>query len=261
MIDLHCHVLPGLDDGAATLHDSVALAQAAQAAGIGSMVATPHIREDYPFDPALIGVRAAEVQQALAGAGVDVRIIGGAEVAISRVRDLDGETLASLCLGSGSYMLVESPYTHATNILEETIFDLQVQGFRIVLAHPERSPSFQEDPDRLAQLVERGVLCSVTAASMMGVFGGTVRRFTALLFGRGLVHNVASDAHDTTRRPVDLRGGFEALDREVPGLAAQVEWFTSTVPEAILGGEELPPVPATARGRSRGLRRLLRGDR
>jgi protein-tyrosine phosphatase len=261
VIDLHCHILPGLDDGAATIDDSLALAQAAQAVGIDTIVATPHIRGDYPFDPVLIGVRAAEVRRALADGVVGVRVIGGAEVAISRVRDLDQETLASLCLGSSNYMLVESPYTPATNIVEETIFDLQVQGFRVVLAHPERSPSFQEDPDRLARLVERGVLCSVTAASMLGVFGGTVRRFSALLFSRGLVHNVASDAHDTTRRPVDLRGGFKALDQEVPGLADQARWFTVTVPEAILGGEELPPMPTPSRGRARGLRRLLRGGR
>jgi protein-tyrosine phosphatase len=256
VIDLHSHILPRLDDGAATIEDSVALALAAQTAGVEAIVATPHIREDYPFDPALIGVHVAEVQHALAECGVEVRVIAGAEVAVSSVRDLDQETLASLCLGNSDYMLVESPYTPATNIVEETIFDLQVQGFRVVLAHPERSPSFQEDPDRLAQLVERGVLCSVTAASMMGVFGGTVRRFTALLFNRGLVHNVASDAHDTTRRPVNLRGGFEALDHEVPGLTARAPWFTLTVPEAILSGNELPPLPPPEA--RRGLRRLLR---
>jgi protein-tyrosine phosphatase len=154
-------------------------------------------------------------------------------------------------------MLVESPYTHATRVLEETLFGLQVQGFRPVLAHPERCPSFQEDPARLAELVERGVFCSVTASSMIGRFGGLVRKFTTLLFAEGLVHNVASDAHDLVRRSVDLRAGFEALDADLPGLAEQASWFTSAVPEAILGGGVLP-APQTVPRRSKRLRRFFR---
>ena len=216
MIDLHCHLLPGLDDGPATVEESLELARAACAAGIETIVATPHIREDYPFDPAEIAVRARELEQALGEAGIALRVMQGAEVAITRVPDLDQAALGALCLGAGPYMLVESPYTYATTILEETVFELQVQGFRPVLAHPERAPSFQQEPDRLVGLVERGVLCSVTAASMMGTFGRTVQRFTALIFSKQLVHNVASDAHDPVRRPVDLRGGFESLERDFP---------------------------------------------
>src|SRR5687767_9089935 len=128
MIDLHCHILPGLDDGPATIEESIALARAAVSAGIDVAVATPHIREDYPFDPALISVRAHELEDALAEETIDLRVIEGAEVAISKLHDLEDEALRSLCLGSGSYMLVESPYTYATAVLEDTLFDLQVQG-------------------------------------------------------------------------------------------------------------------------------------
>ena len=258
MIDLHCHLLPGLDDGPATIDESIALARAASEAGIEATVATPHIREDYPFDPAEIAVRARQLEQALGEAGVELRVIEGAEVAISRVRDLTNQTLPMLCLGRGPYMLVESPYTHTTTVLEETIFDLQVRGFNPVLAHPERCPSFQEEPDRLAELVERGVLCSITAASMMGTFGGTVRRFTSLLFSKRLVHNVASDAHDPVRRSVDLLGGFQVLGRELPGLAQHARWFTADVPDALVHGREPPPMPAPSRRQGRGWRRFRR---
>jgi protein-tyrosine phosphatase len=251
VIDLHCHILPGLDDGAATIDESVVLARAFQRVGIDVAVATPHIREDYPFDPAEIGPRARGLEEALAGEGIELRVVAGAEVAISIVRDLSEEILRTLCLGDGPYMLVESPYTHATNVLEETLFDLQVRGFRPVLAHPERAPSFQQDLDRLVQLVERGVLCSVTAASMIGSFGGTVRRFTGKLFQRELVHNVASDAHDPVRRPIDLLFGFEVLEREIPGLREQAPWFTAAAPEAILAGAELPPPEPLAPRRRR----------
>jgi protein-tyrosine phosphatase len=244
VIDLHCHILHGLDDGPTTLDESVSLARAAAAAGTEVVVATPHIREDFPFDPSLIGVRARELEEALVAAGVGLRLVEGAEVAISRVRDLDDETLRALCLGEGPYVLVESPYTHATNVLEETLFQLQVQGLRPVLAHPERCPSFQQDPDRLAELVGRGVLCSVTAASMAGTFGGTVRRFTTELFSRELVHDVASDAHDPVRRPVDLLNGFDVMDHDLAGVRSQADWFTSAAPGAIVRGERLPPIPA-----------------
>jgi protein-tyrosine phosphatase len=258
VIDLHCHILPGLDDGPATLDESLELARGARAAGIEVAVATPHIREDYPFDPALISVKARELNQVLGEEGIGLNVIEGAEVAISRVRDLEDETLQSLCLGSGPYMLVETPYTYATTILEETLFDLQVRGFRPVLAHPERGPSFQQEPDRLVRLVERGVLCSVTAASMMGTFGGTVRRFTAELFSKGLVHNVASDAHDAVRRPIDLLAGFDMLDGMIPGLREQAGWYTVETPEVILAGRELPPQPQPPQGRGRGIARFFR---
>jgi protein-tyrosine phosphatase len=115
MIDLHCHILPGLDDGPATLEESVALARAARQVGIDMIVATPHIRADHPFDPAEIGMRAGELEQALAGEEIELRIVAGAEVAISKVRDLSDEILPTLCLGPGPYMLVESPYTSWRN--------------------------------------------------------------------------------------------------------------------------------------------------
>jgi protein-tyrosine phosphatase len=143
-------------------------------------------------------------------------------------------------------MLVESPYQQATDMLEETLFNLQLRGYRPVLAHPERSPSFMRDPDRLEGLVERGVLCSVTAASMAGRFGRTVQRFSRVLFERGLVHDVASDAHDILRRAPGLTAGFRILDRDVPGLLGQIDWFTSAAPTAILAGDPLPDKPALA---------------
>jgi protein-tyrosine phosphatase len=233
------------------------LARAAAQAGIEVVVATPHIREDYPFDPAEIGVRARELEGALAEADIPLQIVEGAEVAISRVPELDEGALQGLCLGDGPYMLVESPYVHASELLENTLFELQVQGFRPVLAHPERCPSFQRDPDRLAELVERGMLCSVTSSSMRGSFGGTVKRFTALLFSRGLVHNVASDAHDAVRRSIDLRSGFVALDGELRGLGGQAAWFTAEVPAAILAGQDVRQAPRAPALPARGWRRLL----
>jgi protein-tyrosine phosphatase len=243
VIDLHCHVLSGLDDGPVDIDGSVAVARLAAADGTHTMVATPHVREDYPFALELIAERASALNERLAQDGVDLRIEMGGEVALSRLSQLSESELERVCLGSSKSVLVESPYQQATDMVEDTLFNLQLAGFRPVLAHPERSPSFMTNPDRVEALVERGVLCSVTAASMAGRFGRTVQRFTRVLFERGLVHDVASDAHDIRKRPPGLTAGFRLLDRDLPGILAQSEWFTSIAPTAILAGEPLPARP------------------
>jgi protein-tyrosine phosphatase len=245
VIDLHCHILPGLDDGPTTMDASVAMARLAAADGTHTLVATPHVREDYYFELHEIADRAQALNARLIREGVKLEVEVGAEVAMSRLPMLNQASLDSLCIGSeGRSMLVESPYQPATDTLEHTLFNLQLAGFYPVLAHPERSPSFMSHPERLAALVERGILCSVTAGSMAGRFGRTVQRFTRLLFERGLVHDVASDAHDVRRRAPGLSAGFRILDRDLPGLLDQVEWFTTIAPAAILAGDALPAQPA-----------------
>jgi protein-tyrosine phosphatase len=255
VIDLHCHILPGLDDGPPDLDSSVALARLAAADGTRTIVATPHVREDYPYAIEQIAERTDQVNRRLADESVPLTVRAGAEVAISRLSELDDATLSRICLGESGAMLVESPYQQATDTLEDALFNLQLRGYRPVLAHPERSPSFMSSPDRLEKLVERGMLCSVTSASMAGRFGKTVQRFTRTLFERGLVHDVASDAHDIRRRAPGLTAGFRLLDRDVPGLLGQIEWFTEAAPAAILSGQALPEKPALESSPRRWLRR------
>ncbi len=259
MVDLHCHILPGLDDGARTIDDALDMARAAASAGIARMVATPHIRDDHPFPLELMDERLGTLREALVEADIPVKVARGGEVALSKVTELDDETLATLCIGMGAYLLVESPHTEVTGLLERVVFELQSRGFRPLLAHPERCPSFLSDLPRLERLVERGVLCSVTAGSMQGQFGTTVQRFTATLFAAGLVHNVASDSHDARRRPPGLSQAFWSMERLIPGLGDQSEWFTTEVPTAILAGRELPARPAMVAPRRGGLRRLRSG--
>jgi protein-tyrosine phosphatase len=220
VIDLHSHILPGLDDGAPDLAVSEAMARLAIADGVATMVATPHVREDFPYPLEAIAARTREVNDHLRARGVNLQVRAAGEVAVTKLLDLDDEVL-------------------------------QLRGFRAMLAHPERSPSFQKDPSRLATLVDRGVLCSITGASMAGRFGRTVQRCTQTLFERGLVHNVASDAHDVMRRPPGLLAGFRVLDRELPGLLAEADWYTQVVPAAVLAGEALPSRPPLVAGRKR----------
>jgi len=256
MIDLHCHILPGLDDGPATMEDTLEMARVAVARGIEAVVATPHVREDHPFPLELIEERAGDVRRALAEIGVELEIIAGAEVAISKLPELDGETLRRLCLGGGPYILIESPYGYATGLLESALFDLQVLELQPVLAHPERSPSFQGNFPRLGQLVEQGILCSLTADSVSGRFGRTARKCALQLFADSLVHDLASDAHDAVHRQPDIGGCFSQLEHALPDSSSQVGWLTEAVPRAILDGRELPPRPQAPK--PGGVRRLFR---
>ena len=248
MIDLHCHILPGLDDGAGDFDTSLAIARVAAADGVRVIAATPHIREDHPFDPLEVVDRTAELNDVLRRSGVELEVVPGGEVAISKSAELDDETLHALCLGGTGtgYLLVESPYTVATDLLEQALFNLQLRGFRVVLAHPERSPSFISGASRLRTLVERGILCSVTAASLEGNFGRTVRRAALTLVRRGLAHDLASDAHDPRRRGPTLSGAVDVVERERPGLG---RWLTEGAPSAMLAGEALPAAPGERAGR------------
>jgi protein-tyrosine phosphatase len=245
-------MLHELDDGPSTLPDAIALARAAELGGVQKSVATPHIREDYPFPIDLVEGRMAELGEALSAEGIALALEIGGEVAISQVDELDDDALRRLCLGSGSYLLVESPYSHATGLLEGALFELQVRGFRPVLAHPERSPGFLAEPGRLEALVKRGILCSITASSLEGRFGGRVLRFAAQLLDGGLVHNLASDAHDARRRPPLNRAALESLESKLPALRERGAWLTEQVPAALLAGEDVPPPPS---GNQRGARR------
>jgi protein-tyrosine phosphatase len=261
MLDLHCHILPGVDDGAPDTEVSVDMASTAVADGINMMVATPHINFDFELDPHEIGRRVGELNLALVERDIPLGVLPGAEIAISRLGALDQEVLRMLRLGGGPYLLVESPYAGSTPYLEDLLFDLDIQGFGTILAHPERCPMFERDRERLARLVERGVLCSVTAGSMAGQFGRRVKAFAVHMFRAGLVHDVASDAHDDHRRRAELTWAFDELESDLPGISEQAEWFTDVAPRAIVSGAELPevPEPPVPRRRWERLRRSARG--
>jgi protein-tyrosine phosphatase len=258
LIDLHSHILPGLDDGAPDMETSLAMARLAVADGVRTIVATPHVNTDFDYDLAEITRRSGELNVHLARAEVPLAVLAGAEIAVARLSELTDDMLGGLCLGASKALLVESPYAQAADFLDELLFDLQVRGFQPLLAHPERCPIFQQDVDRLKQIVERGILCCVTAGSMGGAFGSTVQKFVLRMFREGLVHDVSSDAHDHRRRRPVLTTGFERAERELPGIVVQRDWYTRAAPTAILAGEAPPPRPDPPAGKRSFWRRLTR---
>jgi protein-tyrosine phosphatase len=244
VIDIHCHVLPGLDDGPPSMPEALALAEAALASGTTTIVATPHIDHTWRVRPQLIPPRAAALEQALESEGIDLQIRTGAEIALSRLADLSPSELSGLRLGDGPYLLLECPLSPTAGDFDALLFRIHSQQESIVLAHPERAPLFQQEPERLARLVEAGLLCSLTAGSVTGAFGEQVRRFSIELLRAGLVHDLSSDAHDHLKRPPGIGDALASAEEQIPGIGRQSEWLTTLAPAAILAGDPLPPRPA-----------------
>ena len=186
------------------------MGRAAVAGGVKTIVATPHVNARYQNDPTLFGGLVSQVQAALDEAGVPLRVRVGAELSHAMIPELSEEALTASTLGGGGFILFEPPLTGPVPFIDRMVGDLQERGYKILIAHPERIAAFERKPKVVEQLVEQGCVTSVTAGSVGGQFGGTVKRFTHELFARGLVHNLASDAHDADVRSPALRPALEA---------------------------------------------------
>jgi len=254
MIDLHCHILPGIDDGPPTIDEALDFARAAVAAEMTTMVATPHVSPQYPNDSRTIAPGVVALNARLSAEGIGLEVLAGAEISILQVADLPEGELARLRLGEGPWLLVESPFSQVVDALPIVIGQLQEAGHRVVMAHPERCQGFQRRPALLESMVRtQGVLTSVTASSLIGAFGREVQGFALSMAEQGLIHNVASDAHDCERRPPGIADAMR-----LAGLEDHVELHTETVPQAILSGGRLPAMPDSLRAPDRRRGRLWR---
>jgi protein-tyrosine phosphatase len=240
MIDLHCHVLPGVDDGPVTLDESIEFARAAALDGTTTIAATPHVDFGHPeIDSHFVALRVESLQESLDAAGVQVRIVTGGELDARRALETADEELDALKLGGGRWLLVECPLSRlACPGFPEVARALAYRGHRVLLAHPERSPVFLRNPEWLDGLVEEGMLSQVTAGALSGKFGKTVRESAHRMVSRGVVHVVASDGHNEGR-PASIAGELSGCGIDL----ALVEWMGRDVPQALLTGGSLPPRP------------------
>jgi len=245
MIDLHSHILPGIDDGAHSLETSMEMARTAVRDGIELVAATPHVREDYPTAAAEMERLVAELRGELEAAGIALDLRSGGEIALGRLDLLSDDELARFSLaGRTGYVLLEFPYHGWPMDLGERVFQLGLKGLTAVLAHPERNAEVAERPARLEPLVAAGAIVQLTAASVDGRLGRTARSTSLALLERGLAHLVASDAHVPHVRAIGLSSAAEAL-----GDAALARWLTQEVPGAIVAGTAIPARPPAGRRR------------
>jgi protein-tyrosine phosphatase len=254
VVDVHVHLLPGIDDGPASMEESVALARALAADGIEVAVATPHVRPDHPrVVPAELAGRCARLRRALAQAEVALEVVVGGEIDLLWATAASDEDLRLVSYGQqGSYLLVETPYTPLPRHFEELLFELEMRGAGIVLAHPERNPTLQQDEHRVEALVERGILLQVTASSLQK---GNSRagQYARELVKRRLAHVIATDAHGAAGRGRSLLGaGARAAAALAPERSA---WMVRDAPLAVLAGHR-PEAPESPPRASRLLRAL-----
>ncbi len=235
-VDLHCHILPGIDDGARDLSDAVEMARTGRADGIAAICATPHIRHDHDVRIAELPGRLEELAHAVAGAGCSTRILPGGEVAATALDGLDEVELRAVTLGGGGrWILLEPAPGPLDDSFAAAVWRLHARGFRALIAHPERHLA----PDlftRLRRLVDDGALVQVTAAYLTH---RRLREGMLALAREGLVHVVSSDSHSSLAgRPVALRSALKAL-ASVPEIAPFLDWIARVAPEGIVAGEEL----------------------
>jgi protein-tyrosine phosphatase len=211
MIDLHCHILPGIDDGAANLDISLGMAQASVAGGVSVVVCTPHILPGlYHNAGPQIASAVERLQDALEQEGIPLRLVAGADahMAPDLIAGLRSGRIPSIA--ESRYVLVEPPHHTAPPQLESFFFSLLVEGFVPILTHPERLNWLQHRYEAIRQLVRAGVWMQITSGSLTGAFGRNAQYWAYRMLDEGHVHILATDAHDTHRRPPDLSRGRDA---------------------------------------------------
>src|SRR4051812_13009139 len=170
MIDLHSHLLPGIDDGPPDIDGSVAMAERALREGIDTVVATPHVNSRYRNDPETIAGALARVRSVLADEQLALEVLPGAEIAVNYLAESDTSGIGELSLGGGEWLLIEPPFATVATNLVTTVQGLIWDGHRVELAHPERCPAIHRDPTIVERLADDGVLMSLTAGSLTGRF-------------------------------------------------------------------------------------------
>lgn len=242
MVDLHCHILPRLDDGARDVEDSVGMARQAAEDGIEAVCATPHIRHDHDVRIHEVADRVAALNATLREEGVPTEILTGGEVAATAVAGLGEEELAQVALGAGQWILLEPAPGPLDESLTRCVAHLADRGYRALIAHPERHLS-ADIFERIAGLIGDGALVQATADFFLREGIGRGMRSLA---EAGLIHVLSSDAHSSLGgRPVRLLPAFGKL-AEIEAMRPHVEWMAETAPHAIVSGEELnvPFAPA-----------------
>jgi protein-tyrosine phosphatase len=241
MVDLHCHILPGIDDGPDNFEASLAMAETAIADGITHVVATPHANSAYVFDFSRILFVREELRAKLGGR---LELASGCDFHMSP------ENLAALktnpgiyCINQHDYLLVEFSEFSIPYTMDQTLYELHLAGLRPVITHPERNSILRARPERLTQWVRLGCYVQVTGGALTGGFGKGPREDALAWIKQGLVHFVASDAHNTSGRPLRLRPAYEVV-RERFGEETALALFQHN-PLAAYEGRTLPYVPET----------------
>jgi protein-tyrosine phosphatase len=239
MIDLHCHILPGMDDGPETLSEAVVMCRAAADDGIEAIVATPHYKQGtYEFTRPEIMEAVGVLSGKIAKQGLNIRILPGAEITVSPEMQASLIPGGYLTINHGRYFLAEFRALSVPAHWDSFLLSFLDRGMTPIIAHPERNAWFIHHPEALAAAVQSGIMIQLTAMSITGGFGAEVRDFSVRLLRQNLVHAIASDGHSANLRPPQLSEAV-ALAADVVG-RERAEALVTAIPRAIIEGRPIP---------------------
>lgn len=239
MIDIHAHILPGMDDGAGDIDEALNMARIAVAEGITGLIATPHVASGlYCHTKEQISAAVNSLNNLLDKAQIPLQLYPGAEYLLEpdipqRLRAGEILTLNN----GGKYLLVEFPFTSVPVYAENIFFELMLQGVTPVIAHPERNAELQKHPGRLANLIEKGALAQVTTGSLAGLFGDKAERAAVGMVNKCLAHFLASDAHSSDKRPPALKTLLNRINQKIN--TDTLEQLTEINPENLIQGKRI----------------------
>ena len=243
MIDLHSHLLPGIDDGSKSLQESLKMARIYEKAGYGQVVATPHWIPGTSWmpTPGEIRVQVAALNQRIKDQGINLSVLPGMEIALDPKIPplLDEEKLQPL--GQTSYVLIETPFQIFPLGWEQIFFAIESRGYTVLLAHPERCAQLADKPMLFDGFIEKGIYLQINWDSFLGYHGREAARLARYLAAKGYIHCLATDSHDADNRHA---GNVQRAAREVKNLVGpkNLQLLARENPARVLGGEPLVPM-------------------
>ncbi|GAB6155699.1 tyrosine protein phosphatase [Desulfosporosinus burensis] len=239
MIDIHSHILPGLDDGSDTMEETLGMVRQLYEAGFKTLIATPHVLEgNDSLSPEEILATTDQVRKQVAEAGIPVEILPGAENYIFPEMAKWVREGKLLTLGNtGKYLLVELPMLEIPQYTEQVFFELQVQGLTPVLAHPERNKGIVDEPGRLLEWANKGVLFQLNFRSLSGRYGPRSQELAEIMLQSNLIHFVGSDAHRASQKDSTYLKALQSLE-EIVG-EERFQEVTLSNPQTLLAGKPL----------------------
>ena len=245
MIDIHSHILPGVDDGSQNDEQSVLMLKKAIDDGIHTIVATPHYHPKFLNKKSIVLTKVEKLKRLARENQLMINILPGQEIRIygELLEDYEAGKLLTIAANS-TYILLEFPFRHVPHYTEKLLYDIEIHGLIPVIAHPERNREFLANPDKLFNFVAKGALTQLTTSSLLGYFGKEVQKLSHQLIEANLVHTIATDAHNITDRSFNMSQAYDEIIKKYG--VSYASYFTENARLIIEGkpiyGEQPQPV-------------------
>lgn len=255
MIDIHCHILPNIDDGAKDMVEAVEMARIAYKEGITKIVATPHYIEDGEYLSEGIDEKVKKLNSILKEKEIDIEILAGNEVYITpnMVSLVENKNINTI--NNNKYLLIELPFFDMPNYTEEIIFELKLMGITPIIAHPERNKAISENPNMLVKYIDMGALCQINSGSITGKFGKETMETALDLIKHDMTHIVASDGHSMRGRKPSLKSAYEKIMGLYGEEKAKELFYVNT--QKIIEGKEIDITLPKRIEKKKGIKKLL----